>query len=55
VVYEPLRYRSEQVQSNGKLSKFKPIENVVPCGSILDPFWFLLFINDLSNSSTLLY
>jgi retron-type reverse transcriptase len=47
-----LSNRSQQVLCNGKLSKFLRIDSGVPQGSILGPLLFLIFINDLPNSSS---
>ena len=47
-----LSNRRQAVSSNGKISAFKELFFGVPQGSILGPFLFLLFINDIQNFAT---
>ena len=50
-----LMSRSQYVICNGAKSEVKFVETGVPQGSILGPLLFILFMNDFSRSSTLLF
>ena len=50
-----LMFRSQYVICNGATSDVKFVEFGVPQGSILGPLLFILFMNDFSRSSTLLF
>ena len=50
-----LMSRSQYVICNGATSDVKLVESGVPQGSILGLLFFILFMNDFSRSSTLLF
>ena len=49
-----LTNRKQQVEINGTLSEYGIIKHGVPQGSVLGPLLFLLYINDISESSKVL-
>ena len=46
--------REQCVQVNNATSDFEKVSHGVPQGSILGPLFFLLYINDIANSSPIL-
>ena len=50
-----LMSRSQYVVCNGAKSDVNLVESGVPQGSILGPLLYILFMNDFSRSSTLLF
>ena len=50
-----LSYRSQYVEYNNTISERKYIHHGVPHGSILGPLLFILYVNDFSRSSDLLF
>ena len=50
-----LSYRSQYVEYNNTISERKYIHHGVPQGSILGPLLFILYVNDFSRSSDLLF
>jgi len=49
-----LSNRSQSVEINGNFSQFKQITCGVPQGSIIGPFLFILYINDIISSSSVM-
>ena len=50
-----LTYRSKYVEYNNVKSKTENISHGVPQGSILGPLLFIIYMNDFSRSSELLF
>ena len=47
-----LNNRTQKTKVNGSISEKIDITYGVPLGSILGPFWFVLYINDLHKAAT---
>ena len=50
-----LMHITQYVHYNGCVSSTKPIKYGVPQGSILGPLFFILFMNDFSRASEILF